>query len=204
MSLESRRNAAPTVKVIAAWMILLLSPFYLGATEGALIRLQYNNPGLVVDLGVGLWAWPMPMDFDGDGDFDLVVVCPDKPCNGTYFFENSQGNVKMPVFESPVRISEGKQNVQVSYVNGEPRVLSPGMEHTDFFNRGLEVQKSLDVDADDVYKTEGRIRAKMWKYGDSDRQQREGPTGRGGRIKVCKDIPGADAVEEYPGVILGI
>ena len=61
-------------------------------------RLQYNHPNLVVDLGVGLWAWPMPMDFDKDGDFDLVVVCPDKPFNGTYFFENKQGNVKMPVF----------------------------------------------------------------------------------------------------------
>ena len=148
--------------------ILLSSSFSLAATEGALTRLQYNNPGLVVDLGVGLWAWPMPMDFDGDGDFDLVVVCPDKPYNGTYLFENTQGNVKMPVFEPPVRISEGKQNVQVSYVNGEPRVLSPGMEHTDFFNRGLEVQKSLGVAANEVYKTEGRIRAKMWKYVDYD------------------------------------
>ena len=37
-------------------------------------RLRYNNPGLVVDLGVGLWAWPVPCDADGDGDFDLIVV----------------------------------------------------------------------------------------------------------------------------------
>ena len=48
-------------------------------------RIKYNNPGLVVDLGVGLWAWPLPMDFDGDGDLDLVVNCPDKPYNGVYF-----------------------------------------------------------------------------------------------------------------------
>ena len=34
----------------------------------ALERVQYNHPGLTVDLGVGLWAWPMPMDWDGDGD----------------------------------------------------------------------------------------------------------------------------------------
>lgn len=40
-------------------------------TEGSkLRRLPYNNPGLVVDLGVGLWGSPMPMDFDGDGDND--------------------------------------------------------------------------------------------------------------------------------------
>ena len=30
--------------------------------------LRYNNPGLEVDLGVGLWAWPLPMDYDDDGD----------------------------------------------------------------------------------------------------------------------------------------
>jgi hypothetical protein len=53
--------------------------------------LPYNNPGLVVDLGVGLWAWPLPMDFDGDGDLDLVVNCPDQPSNGVYFFENVTG-----------------------------------------------------------------------------------------------------------------
>ena len=33
--------------------------------EWKLQPLSYNNPGLVVDLGVGLWAWPLPMDFDG-------------------------------------------------------------------------------------------------------------------------------------------
>lgn len=31
---------------------------------GKIVRLEYNNPGLIVDLGVGLWALPMPMDFD--------------------------------------------------------------------------------------------------------------------------------------------
>src|SRR6516165_4480283 len=41
------------------------------AAQG-LERLKFNNPGLVVDLGVGLWAWPLPMDFDGDGKLDLV------------------------------------------------------------------------------------------------------------------------------------
>jgi hypothetical protein len=39
-----------------------------------LVRLQYNHPGLVVDLGVGLWAFPLPMDFDGDGDLDWPIA----------------------------------------------------------------------------------------------------------------------------------
>ena len=46
-------------------------------------RIRYNNPGLVVDLGVILWAWPLPMDYDGD--LDLLVSCPDKPFGGTFF-----------------------------------------------------------------------------------------------------------------------
>ena len=46
------------------------------ATDG-LARLKYNNPGLIVDLGVGLWAWPVPCDADGDGEYVLSVSCPD-------------------------------------------------------------------------------------------------------------------------------
>jgi hypothetical protein len=45
------------------------------ASLSALERLPYHNPGLRVDLGVGLWAWPVPCDADGDGDYDLIVSC---------------------------------------------------------------------------------------------------------------------------------
>ena len=72
----------------------------LGADE--LVQLEYNNPGLIVDLGVGLWAWPIPCDADGDGDFDMIVSCPDKPSNGIWLFENTSGDTsktKMPVFK---------------------------------------------------------------------------------------------------------
>ena len=72
----------------AATALLLLLITHTAPAEDRLERIQYNNPGLVVDLGVGLWAWPLPMDYDRDGDLDLVVSCPDKPYNGTYFFEN--------------------------------------------------------------------------------------------------------------------
>lgn len=130
-------------------------------------RLQYNHEGLVVDLGVGLWAWPMPMDFDGDGDHDLVVVCPDKPFNGTYFFENPDGNVKMPVFKPPVRISRGLQNVQVSYVDGQPRVLSPAREYPEFLRNGLEGGSPIPLPA--KLNHPGKIRANQWKLVDYDR-----------------------------------
>ncbi len=137
------------------------------AADG-LAPLKYNNPGLVVDLGVGLWAWPLPMDFDGDGDLDLVVNCPDKPYNGVYFFENASGDTaknKMPVFKPAKRISVGKSNVQVSYVDGRPRVLSPGREYPDFLKTGLEHEQKLPVNAK-VHPN--KIRADMWRMVDFD------------------------------------
>lgn len=133
-----------------------------------LTPLKYNNPGLVVDLGVGLWAWPLPMDWDGDGDFDLVVNCPDKPYNGVYVFENATGDTaknKMPVFKPGKRISLGKSNVQVSYVDGQPRVLSPGNEYPDFFKTGLEKPQKLPINAK-VHPN--KIRADMWRMADFD------------------------------------
>jgi len=135
---------------------------------GQLERLKYNYPGLVVDLGVGLWAWPLPMDFDGDGDLDLVVNCPDKPYNGVYFFENASGDTatnKMPVFKAARRISKGLQNVQVSYVNGKPRLLSPGMEYPDFLRTGLEHGEKLPLPAN-VHPN--RVRGNFWRYVDFD------------------------------------
>jgi len=135
-----------------------------GGTAG-LQRIQYNNPGLTVNLGVGLWAWPVPVDFDGDGDLDLVVICPDKPSNGAYFFENVSGNVKFPVFKPGVRISQGLPNISPSYVNGQVRVLGPGVEYAEFCRRGLELANKLPVAAN-IHAN--KVRANQWKYFDFD------------------------------------
>lgn len=138
------------------------------AGAASLERLKYNNPGLVVDLSVGLWAWPLPMDFDGDGDLDLVVNCPDKPYNGVYFFENVSGDTrtnKFPIFKPARRISKGLQNVQVSFVNGKPRVLSPATEHPDFLKNGLASGKKLSLPAN-VHAN--RVRGNFWRYADYD------------------------------------
>ena len=141
------------------------------ATElpaSSLERLKYNNPGLVVDLGVGLWAWPLPMDFDSDGDLDLVVNCPDKPSNGVYFFENAAGDTrtnKFPIFKPGRRISKGLQNVQVSFVASKPRVLSPGNEYPDFLRSGLESPKKLSLPAN---LHPNKVRGNFWRYVDYD------------------------------------
>ncbi len=140
----------------------------LALPSAALERLTYNNPGLVVDLGVGLWAWPLPMDFDGDGDLDLVVNCPDKPYNGIYFFENASGDTAknaMPVFKPGVRISKGAQNVQVSYIDGKPVVLTPKTQHPDFLKTGIEEGVAFDLPAN-VHPN--KVRANMWRMVDYD------------------------------------
>jgi len=146
----------------------LVSIIYIDSSA-AFERIKYNHPGLTVDLGVGLWAWPLPMDYDGDGDFDLIVSCPDKPYNGTYFFENTDGNVKMPAFKPGVRIGTGHRNIRPSYIDGEVRVLLPGKEIVDFHQRDTQFNKSRTIyPSTNVHNTQGRIRANQWHYCDYD------------------------------------
>ncbi len=99
-------------------------------------RLSHGNPGLVVDLGVGLWAWPMPIDWDGDGDLDLLVACPDKPYNGAYLFENPAGpGVKFPVFKPGRRLGPAAPDMTLSTVHGRPRLMA-GREEVPGFRQG--------------------------------------------------------------------
>jgi len=127
-------------------------------------RIKYNNPEISVDLGVGLWAWPLPMDYDEDGDYDLLVSCRDVPFRGIWFFENSSGDA-FPVFEPPIKIGEALKDIQVSYVEGQPRFLQPGKELLDFKN-------SLDKEPKDLFpgdtfnELHNKIRFNQWKYVD--------------------------------------
>ncbi|SIN72186.1 Repeat domain-containing protein [Singulisphaera sp. GP187] len=137
------------------------------ATAAGLEPIQYNNPGLVVDLGVGLWAWPLPMDYDRDGDLDLLVSCPDVPFNGLYFFENPGGDPKAPVFKPPVRLGPAHRNIQPSYVDGEVRLLTPAQELVDF--RGGQAAKLNRVyPQENVHDPKAKLRANQWKYADFD------------------------------------
>jgi hypothetical protein len=148
-------------------IILLLSAS--SVESEAFERVKYNNPGLVVDLGVGLWAWPLPMDYDGDGDYDMVVCCPDKPYNGTYFFENTDGNIKMPVFKPAVKIGPGRSNIRASYVDGKVRLLLPGKEIEDFREPKNQFSKTRTIySSTNVHDSKGRIRANQWQYCDYD------------------------------------
>jgi len=151
--------------VFLLWCCLLFSAAEPGVRKapGGFQRIKYNNPGLVVDLGVGLWAQPLPMDFDGDGDIDLVAATRDVPYNGIYFFENTEGNVRHPVFKASVRLGRAVGNMQLSYVGGEPRVLTPGRLYPDFRKTLLKSPKPIPCK-----RTFYAGRAKHWKLCDYD------------------------------------
>ncbi|NQT01919.1 MAG: VCBS repeat-containing protein [Planctomycetes bacterium] len=160
---------ANTIKNPVSLFIILLVGFITAASGAPLERIKYNNPGLIVDLGVGLWAWPLPVDYDSDGDYDLVVSCPDKPYYGTYFFENTGGNIKMPVFKPAVRVGSGYSNIRPSYINGKVRLLLPAKEIIDFSNPENQFKKSRTIyPSTNVHSSKGRVRANQWQYCDYD------------------------------------
>ncbi len=98
-----------------------------------LVKLEYNNPGLLVDLDAGFKAVPMPMDFDGDGDLDLLISESGSYTeSGIFYFENISGNISMPVFRRGMKVSFERRRLgddgsrfQTSYVNGSVHVLTP-------------------------------------------------------------------------------
>lgn len=156
---------------------LALSFTLLSASGADLAPLRYNNPGLAVDLGVGLWSAPIPYDADGDGDFDLIVVCHDKPYQGTYLFENVSGDTatnKLPVFKAARRLGKGVENAMPSYVDGRLRVLTPGFEHPDFLKIGLDAGVKLPTafsartSAENTTKLPFKLRGSQWRYVDLD------------------------------------
>jgi len=157
------------------WCVALLSASIGTAVPRAaeLVPLGYDEPGLVVDLGVGLWAWPVPADADGDGDIDLLVSCPDKPSNGVWSFEHPGGDDPFPVFRAGRRLSGTVHYVMPSDVGGAVRVVAPGVEFSDFFRRGTTDRRPLPVAAD-WYKprygqTKGpKVRHNQWRLVDYD------------------------------------
>ena len=67
------------------------------------------------------------MDYNQDGLMDLVVVCTDKPYNGTWYFENSgeiDAQLKLPIFKAAVLIGKSAPSVGISYVTGKPIVTA--------------------------------------------------------------------------------
>jgi predicted neuraminidase len=159
-----------------AFLLFLAQTSTLIAADDAdwkLQPLEYNNPGLEVDLGVGLWAFPLPLDYDNDGDMDLLVGCPDKPSQGTYFFENptQDPNVKMPVFKPGIRIGNGYHFMYLSQHGDDQVVMKPGKEYRRDSKTGkFDFSKPINIDAptNPNSASNGRTRGNMWRYVDFD------------------------------------
>ncbi|MDA3927061.1 MAG: VCBS repeat-containing protein [Kiritimatiellae bacterium] len=162
-------------------MLILTSILTLSANAADFERLAYNREGAESFLGVGLWAWPMPLDYDGDGDTDLLVSCPDKPYNGTYYFENISkpsklykysfgllGSTvcKLPLFEVGKRIDRGSHNIAPSYVGDEVRIITNGKEFKDYRSVGLDNGVEIKGIKSNVH-TNG-VRGNVWRYVDYD------------------------------------
>ncbi|MBW7893707.1 MAG: VCBS repeat-containing protein [Opitutaceae bacterium] len=161
--------------------LLSLTPACLAAE---MRRLPYHHPGLTVDLGVGLWAWPLPMDYNGDGLMDLVVVCTDKPYNGTWFFENSgvvDPQTKLPVFKPAVLVGKPMPSPAISYVTGEPVITATASVrdrpeepyrfranvYPDFLQSQFNAPAKLAV-PERIHPEPGNIRQNQWKLVDFD------------------------------------
>jgi hypothetical protein len=150
--------------------------------EEKLPRLAHNNPGALADLGVGLWAWPLPIDYNGDGLMDLVVVCTDKPYNGTWFFENSgqiDAQLKLPIFKPAVLIGKSAPSVGISYVTGAPIVTATAsVKSGEIYNyranvfpnfRNSQFSQPVKMTVPEKIHTEpGNIRQNQWKFVDYD------------------------------------
>jgi len=148
------------------FVLIFLSGFAQKNKSGELVRIKYNHPGLITDLGVGLWAWPFPMDYDKDGDLDLLVNCPDHPFNGLWFFENKTGG-NGPVFKAPVKLAGSRRNLQISNANGEHKVMLPGVAFPDFFETFFNDPDTLFNE--NFYKSIiKKPRFNLWRYVDFD------------------------------------
>ncbi len=149
---------------------------------GEMPRLAHHQPGLLVDLGVGLWAWPLPLDYNQDGLMDLVVVCTDKPYNGTWFFEHSgqfDPQTKLPVFKPAVLIGKSAPSVGISYVGNEPIVTATasvkngeiydfrGNAFPDFRKSQFGRPAKIGV-PEKIHGEPGNIRQNQWKFVDYD------------------------------------
>jgi hypothetical protein len=150
-----------------AILSLLVAPQSLAqqnAPESTLQRVKFNNPGLTVDLGVGLWAQPFPIDFDGDGDIDLLCATADVPYNGIYLFENpGPPGQTWPVFKPAVRLDKAMHNITISYLQNDWHILTPGQQYPDFKNSFFA--KPEPVPYQPTFKA---TRTKQWKLLDFD------------------------------------
>ena len=133
-------------------------------------RLAHHQPGLLVDLGVGLWAWPLPLDYNDDGYMDLMVVCTGRPSTGTWYFENStqiDPQTSLPIFLPAVYVAKAVPSATISYLTGTPIVTSTGHAYPDFKQSLFDRPHPIPA-PDKIHLEPGFIRQNQWQLVDYD------------------------------------
>ena len=145
-------------------LMLLFSLSIFGQEE---VRLKYNNPDLIVDLGVGLWGTPIPVDYDGDGLMDIIMSCPDTPHKGVYYFKNIGTKQKL-LFDAPIKLTDKTyKNIQASYTDNKLYVFRPGFVYKEFKESIFEKPEKITPDVMPGHDFT-RARSNMWSYVDYD------------------------------------
>jgi hypothetical protein len=157
------RYLATSLAIFTAVLAAQADSFRERYPDSKLEPLMYNNPGLVVDVGVGLWAYPLPVDYDNDGDHDLLLASPDTPYNGIYFFENTEGNVKDPVFKPGVWLCPAPRQLTISHLDSQWTILS---ENKVLALKDGRLQETGTIDYTPDFYIEGRDR--QWTLVDYD------------------------------------
>ncbi len=134
------------------------------AAEVKLQRLRYNNPSLVVDLGVGLWGSALPMDYDGDGRADLLMGWGGRPESGVMRFAGDSAQPGSQVHQPGRRISKYVTDLQTSFTDGQWFVTAAGKRYPTFIQNGLT--KSVPIPFKPTFHVEKRFCP--WKYYDYD------------------------------------
>lgn len=117
--------------------------------SSTLTRMRYNNPGLVVDLGVGLWANPLPMDMDGDGKLDMVIASMGVPERGIYRFQPDDDAKPMATYKPGEKFTKAVHNLRSCQTSdGRWVVLSPGKVYPDFASSGLDKAQTVPYEPD--------------------------------------------------------
>lgn len=108
-------------------------------------RMTWNNPGLMVDLSVGLWAHPLPMDTDHDGVPELYVASTGKPDNGIYRFRPLDEGPGATRFHPGEKVAWATLNLRASQRHdGSWVLMSPGRIYEQFAEHGLTKWKAID------------------------------------------------------------
>ena len=160
-----------------AWQRIALTLLLIGLwTSGScgeepwkLQPLKYNHPGLVVDLGVGCGPGRCRWTTTATATWTCWSPAPtSRPtASTTSRIRRRIPRVKMPVFKPGVRIGPTGHNIQVSYVDGKPRILKKHRELTGVPHRVISTTQDEDLSRRPA-SIAGRTRANMWRYVDYD------------------------------------